>query len=200
MFVESWTCTYYLGNKLTMPFPFTFSFTVPGLSNPFSKPTSQNPVMSAGKHKITRPRPSPSPIPLGPLSAAAPTSRKRGWEPAFVEPSLSMTTLASSSGYLDTPAKYREMALASGGASHVDELHEAHIIASDIGVYPLASPFMHALHVPSGKYKTLDTSPSNSVPYIPIHSFTFFFFFFGLSTNVLPSSPPSPNLFLLQVH
>jgi len=54
--------------------------------------------------KINRPRPSSSPSP-------APTSRKRGWEPTFAEPSRSTTTLASGSGYLDTPAKYREMAM-----------------------------------------------------------------------------------------
>ena len=161
-----------------MPFPFTFNFTVPGLSNPFSSLPKVT-DMSA-KQTITRPRPSPSPGP--PLFA--PTSRKRGWEPAFVEPSLSTTTLASSSGYLDTPAKYRDMALAQASASgsHVDEFHEADMIASDIGVSSSASPFVHALHVPSGNIYL--EAPSDSVPFTPTHSFSFF-----SKTYFLPCSP-----------
>ncbi|KAF6753135.1 hypothetical protein DFP72DRAFT_849497 [Ephemerocybe angulata] len=43
-------------------------------------------------------------------TSPAPVSRKRGWEPSNSSPSGSQTTLASGSGYLDTPAKYREMA------------------------------------------------------------------------------------------
>ncbi|KAF8159885.1 hypothetical protein B0H34DRAFT_705214 [Crassisporium funariophilum] len=114
-----------------MVFPFTFNITVPGISNPFApapppiqtrNENSQDTAQSstgdrltrnrAGWQKITRPRPSPSPSP-------APTSRKRGWEPSFAEPSRSTTTRASTSGYLDTPAKYRELA-----RRNPDEYHD----------------------------------------------------------------------------
>ncbi|KAJ6513173.1 hypothetical protein C8R45DRAFT_962695 [Mycena sanguinolenta] len=99
-----------------MPFPFTFKLAVPGL-NPFSSPTSEVPPnlgyashsaddsnrsRPARPNNINQRRPSPSPSP-------APLSRKRGWDPSLAEPCQSAATLASSSGYLDTPAKYREM-------------------------------------------------------------------------------------------
>ncbi|KAJ7285067.1 hypothetical protein C8J57DRAFT_1290342 [Mycena rebaudengoi] len=103
-----------------MPFPFTFKLAVPGL-NPFAQSAGSEPQYGAGPqlssaqspdsrarparpNNINRRRPSPSPSP------APPTSRKRGWDPSLAEPSQSAPTLASSSGYLDTPAKYREMA------------------------------------------------------------------------------------------
>ncbi|KAJ7227270.1 hypothetical protein GGX14DRAFT_418869 [Mycena pura] len=103
-----------------MPFSFTFKLPVPGL-NPFSAPAETLTEAQPGgayacqfpdhpRSWPTRPtnihqrRPSPSPSP------SAPTSRKRGWDPSLAEPSQSAATLASSSGYLDTPAKYRDMA------------------------------------------------------------------------------------------
>ncbi|KAJ7650161.1 hypothetical protein FB45DRAFT_887134 [Roridomyces roridus] len=102
-----------------MPFPFTFSIAVPGL-NPFSAPAetpsspqsvpgpSQSPEKARARptrpRNINERRPSPSPSP------SAPVSRKRGWDPSLAEPSQSSATFTSSSGYLDTPAKYREMA------------------------------------------------------------------------------------------
>ncbi|KAE9405234.1 hypothetical protein BT96DRAFT_934967 [Gymnopus androsaceus JB14] len=100
-----------------MPFPFTFSLSAPGISNPFSAPplppkaVSCNPGYPAesshsnANSNAKRRHPSPSP-------SQNDNSRglKRGWEPSFAEPSQSMPTLASSNGYLDTPAKYREIA------------------------------------------------------------------------------------------
>ncbi|KAJ7104069.1 hypothetical protein B0H15DRAFT_808315 [Mycena belliarum] len=103
-----------------MPFPFTFKLAVPGLPvNPFSAPTeshqahsafgyaSQSPERPRSRparpHNINDRRPSPSPSP------SATVSKKRGWDPTLAEPSQSTATLTSSSGYLDTPAKYREM-------------------------------------------------------------------------------------------
>ncbi|KAF8074573.1 hypothetical protein FPV67DRAFT_587665 [Lyophyllum atratum] len=115
-----------------MPFPFTFSLSVPGLSNPFAMAPPapdvdiDRPRQAAGKHDhnkkklpITRRRPSPVPSPSVPLS------RKRGWEPTFAEPSRSTTTLTLTSGYLDTPAKYREMA-----SQQADNYHEVEMFAS----------------------------------------------------------------------
>ncbi|KAF7312391.1 hypothetical protein MIND_00252400 [Mycena indigotica] len=102
-----------------MPFPFTFNFAVPGL-NPFAAEspaenfTHAEPSGHSSQQARARParptnvherRPSPAP----------PTTRKRGWDPSLAEPSHSSTTLASPSGYLDTPAKYREMASRQSG-------------------------------------------------------------------------------------
>ena len=100
----------------TMVFPFTFTLRIPGLSNPFtSRKSNQTPIVStngpdmkesrAVLQKITRPRPCSSPS-LSP----APLSRKRGWEPS---PSRSTTTLTSTTGYLDTPAKYRQLGISA---------------------------------------------------------------------------------------
>ncbi|KAF8903453.1 hypothetical protein CPB84DRAFT_1835857 [Gymnopilus junonius] len=122
-----------------MIFPFTFNFSVPGILNPFSKvsPSLSPPVPYSSRAlagmsraqlpKIER-RPSPSPSTSASTSntlRALPLSRKRGWEPTFGAESLqslsppagrgktdstTSLTLLSSSGYLDTPAKYRDMA------------------------------------------------------------------------------------------
>ncbi|KAG6914244.1 hypothetical protein DXG01_001494 [Tephrocybe rancida] len=125
-----------------MPFPFTFKLSVPGLSNPFVRPEQLPPMpgdklgkvsmqaQSQPKQRlqITRPRPpsSPAPVPM-------PASRKRGWEPTFASTSRSTTTLASTSGYLDTPAKYREMAERNASA---DEFHEVEMFADHDGEMP----------------------------------------------------------------
>ncbi|KAJ6531877.1 hypothetical protein B0H19DRAFT_1189055 [Mycena capillaripes] len=117
-----------------MPFPFTFKLAVPGL-NPFSSPAEtppQPPQSSSGyisqspekprsrparPNNINQRRPSPSPSP------APPSSRKRGWDPSLAEPSQSTATLTSSSGYLDTPAKYREMvALQTGDEFELEDM------------------------------------------------------------------------------
>ncbi|KAG6865579.1 hypothetical protein C0991_001338 [Blastosporella zonata] len=101
---------------------------VPGLSNPFvsTEQTPPTPVDRFGKVpqkqkkiQITRPRPPPSPV-------LPSKSRKRGWEPSFASTSRSTPTLASTSGYLDTPAKYRDMAERTTSA---DEFHEAEMFA-----------------------------------------------------------------------
>ncbi|TFK39514.1 hypothetical protein BDQ12DRAFT_665338 [Crucibulum laeve] len=128
---------------MIIPFPFTFKLTVPGLSNPFATPdppqipvlapaseenTSDRPRNRAGMQKISRRPPSPA------SSPPVPVSRKRGWEPSFAEPSQSTTTLASTSGYLDTPAKYR--AMAAGSTNH--EYHEANVHDQDEEMPPPA--------------------------------------------------------------
>lgn len=117
-----------------MPFPFTFRLPVPGLTNPFyqvpstpAESSDRSPGSTSTKHpemmKITRQRPSPI------LSSPeAPLSRKRGWEPTFAETSRSTTTLASSNGYLDTPAKYRDIAAVVG-----DDYHEVDMVDTDTG-------------------------------------------------------------------
>lgn len=120
---------------MIVSFPFTFSFSVPGLPNPFSpnysRPESKLTFRPSetGLHTTSafqpsipqsadssmvflqgRPQISPSPSFTNITNAK---SLKRGWEPAFAEPSRSTTTLALTSGYLDNPSKYREMANAA---------------------------------------------------------------------------------------
>ncbi|KAJ6494898.1 hypothetical protein C8R47DRAFT_1117738 [Mycena vitilis] len=119
-------------------FPFTFKLAVPGL-NPFSSPTetppqppstvgsiSQSPDEFRSRPlrptNISHRRPSPSPSP-------APHSRKRGWDPSLAEPSQS-TTLTSSSGYLDTPAKYRDMVAHQSGDEF--EMEDMAVSVSDL--------------------------------------------------------------------
>ena len=115
-----------------MVFPFTFTLNIPDIINPFTlrasnqtpaAGTNDNAVIShesdmrrsrAALQKISRLRISRSPTPT-------PLSRKRGWEPSIPEPSYSTTTLASTAGYLDTPAKFRQ--------NIPDEYH--HITMSD---------------------------------------------------------------------
>lgn len=115
-----------------MPFSFTFSLSVPGLNNPFLAATSQS---ESGSHQrpvdndrqLGHTASSSSsaliparriPIPphrhrtlaathLQSLSPPVPLARKRGWAPSSPEPSQATTNNTSTSGYLDTPAKYR---------------------------------------------------------------------------------------------
>ncbi|TFY54078.1 hypothetical protein EVJ58_g9072 [Rhodofomes roseus] len=104
-----------------MPFSFSFTLTVPGLTNPFSNPpdpeyASPQPILTnldagsdkQGLYRDTAPfnRRAPSP------SLQPPLSRKRGWVPSAPEYSTPIASPTSTSGYLDTPAKYREMASA----------------------------------------------------------------------------------------
>ncbi|KAF8624026.1 hypothetical protein AX17_007232 [Amanita inopinata Kibby_2008] len=112
-----------------MIFPFTFKFSVPDLINPFSLTASSlqqsqalvrahsdsatstavaSTSTAVAKIQPRPPRPSPS------LTPPVIVTKKRSWEPAFIEPSRSTTALASSGGYLDTPTKYRDMASRSG--------------------------------------------------------------------------------------
>ena len=117
-----------------MVFPFTFALNIPDVINPFTfRKSNQTPAVGtngdavishesdtrrsrAALQKIARLRRtrtrSPTPTP--------PLSRKRGWEPSISEPRYS-TTLASTAGYLDTPARYRQ--------NIPDEYH--HITMSD---------------------------------------------------------------------
>jgi len=93
-------------------------------SHPIQIPQTSRRISRANLPKINRPRPSPSPSP-------APISRKRGWEPdpnpTWSTPSL---TLASTSGYLDSPATYREMG-ASGSRMYGPEEHEDITMSDD---------------------------------------------------------------------
>lgn len=112
-----------------MPFSFSFSLTVPGLTNPFSSPPEPEPSpptprlarLDAGSdiqgYRGTAPiRRAPSP------SLQPPLSRKRGWVPSAPEYSSPTANPTSTSGYLDTPAKYRDMASAYNEGGEVEEM------------------------------------------------------------------------------
>ncbi|KAI0032679.1 hypothetical protein K488DRAFT_49450 [Vararia minispora EC-137] len=93
-----------------MVFPFTFSFSVPGVSNPFSTPEpapapASVPVAQSDSKSPLHPTRRPHPATLPP---SRPLSRKRGWVPPSAEPTQPTMSSASSRGYLDTPAKYRD--------------------------------------------------------------------------------------------
>lgn len=82
---------------------FTFRFAVPGLTNPFSEAARrsdrpENTFAPVAPSRISH-RLSPSPTPT--------KSRKRGWEPAFAEPSYAETFTPFTLGDMDPPAKYR---------------------------------------------------------------------------------------------
>ncbi|KAI9062706.1 hypothetical protein FKP32DRAFT_822757 [Trametes sanguinea] len=111
---------------LAMVFSFSFSLSVPGITNPFTAPA--NPVQAPPPTdntlhyesdvlhaSVPRRRP-PSPSLLPPLS------RKRGWVPSSAEPSRPASMHTSTSGYLDTPAKYRDMAYQQ--SAEQDEVEE----------------------------------------------------------------------------
>ncbi|KAF9219703.1 hypothetical protein BS17DRAFT_788639 [Gyrodon lividus] len=99
-----------------MPFPFTFSLNVPGLHNPFlaqpglaqSRSTRSNHVPTPISRHISA-RPPRRISPCSSLSPPVPLARKRGWVPSTPEPSQATTSATSTRGYLDTPAKYRDM-------------------------------------------------------------------------------------------
>ncbi|KLO13274.1 hypothetical protein SCHPADRAFT_940521 [Schizopora paradoxa] len=113
-----------------MPFSFSFRFAVPGLSNPFATQS----VFTSNHGPRARPEPKPEPVDgdnswvvpapayphhhLSPTPSSsrrrrespspAPISRKRGWVPSTSEPSQATIMNTSTSGFLDTPSKYRE--------------------------------------------------------------------------------------------
>lgn len=102
-----------------MPFPFTFSFSVPGLHNPFTATqpavqqsrTDRNDALldPAARAISRRDHPFPPSHRAYPSSSLVPLTRKRAWVPSTSEPSQAATSGASITGYLDTPAKYRHM-------------------------------------------------------------------------------------------
>lgn len=132
-----------------MLFPFTFSISVPGIMNPFSK--SPDPPNAAGDSPpappaavttiqdkrwlaVRRPHPSvlPPPVPL---------ARKRGWQPSTPEPSPATAVTTSTRGHLNIHTKYRDFTvtpeareeeqgmeeMAAAGESHVRLTDPAYI-------------------------------------------------------------------------
>ena len=98
-----------------MFFPFTFTVSVPGIINPFSKPpyplsgARDTPALAIVNHlqekqRLPDRRPHPSSLP-----PPEPLARKRGWQPSSPEPSPATTTItASTRGYLNVRPRYRD--------------------------------------------------------------------------------------------
>ena len=115
----------------TMPFPFTFSISVPGIMNPFSK--SPDPPDDAGRQHspapvtlnnlqeekrwlaVRRPHPSALPPPI-------PLARKRGWQPSSPEPSPAATVTTSTCGHLNIPPKYRDFTVTPEAREEEEEM------------------------------------------------------------------------------
>ncbi|KAI0091574.1 hypothetical protein BDY19DRAFT_931183 [Irpex rosettiformis] len=102
-----------------MQFPFSFVFSVPGMVNPFApihsspapRPSKAEEAMNgAGYVKVMAPSSlsSRSQLASVPSQSQSP-SKKRGWMPAFSEPSEPVIIAASTSGYFDTPSKYKDL-------------------------------------------------------------------------------------------
>lgn len=94
-------------------FPFSFTLITPGISNPFlashdnQAPQPDKTAREQEPNQLRRRAPSPS------LTSLVPPSRKRGWVPSSSELSQPTPMHTSTNGYLDTPAKYRNMATAA---------------------------------------------------------------------------------------
>lgn len=125
-----------------MVFNFTFSFGVPGIVNPFlaqaettDASTQPNAATSAPVlEKLSRGQVGPrSRLDHASLPPSAPLSKKRGWAPSSSEPIQPVSVNASSSGYLDTPAKYRDMV--QGGAGYDGREQSAEVEETDAGMY-----------------------------------------------------------------
>ncbi|KAF8449310.1 hypothetical protein L210DRAFT_3609658 [Boletus edulis BED1] len=96
-----------------MQFPFTFTLNIPGLHNPFL--AKLGPALAHSRFdggtaspEVASVPPSRFP-PVNSLSPPVSLARKRGWIPSEPEPSHAATSATSTTGYLDTPAKYRDM-------------------------------------------------------------------------------------------
>ena len=117
-------------------FNFSFSLSVPGITNPFTAAAEAEAAASESAPALhgmlqnqwhadwdDRQRPAALTRPLPPSpSLLPPVSKKRGWVPSSSEPSRPAPIRTSTSGYLDTPAKYREMLSESADQSEIEEL------------------------------------------------------------------------------
>ncbi|KAH9992756.1 hypothetical protein BJV74DRAFT_395913 [Russula compacta] len=88
--------------------PFTFTVSVPGIINPFSKPPypSSGTTMTSSLQEerwVPGDRPHPSSLP-----PPVPLARKRGWQPSSPEPSPAVAVTTSTSGHLNVHPRYRD--------------------------------------------------------------------------------------------
>lgn len=135
-----------------MPFSFSFTLTIPGLSNPFSAagqsssapPESESSLYvddSKQRPAVPPHRRAPSPSLLPPLS------RKRGWVPSNSELSHATAVPTLTNGYLDTPGKYRDMITASNAEEDIEEMVAGGSPVS-LGPYLSVAVACFAIHFP----------------------------------------------------
>jgi hypothetical protein len=97
-----------------MFFPFTFTMSVPGIMNPFTRPpfplsgaTDSRNITNGLQEKrwpsLTGRRPHPSSLP-----PPVPLARKRGWQPSSPEPSPAATVTTSTRGHLNVHPGYHD--------------------------------------------------------------------------------------------
>ena len=131
-----------------MLFPFTFSISVPGIMNPFSK--SPDPPNAAGDSPapaaaatiqdkrwlaVRRPHPSALPPPV-------PLARKRGWQPSTPEPSPATAVTTSTRGHINIPPKYRDFTVTPEAREEEQEMEvlaaagESHVRLTDLAYIP----------------------------------------------------------------
>ncbi|PIL24922.1 hypothetical protein GSI_12809 [Ganoderma sinense ZZ0214-1] len=116
-----------------MVFSFSFNLSVPGIINPFTA-AAEAEAAAVNSDQASLPKlhldgdvlpPSLSTVPARrppSPSILPPVSKKRGWVPSYPEPSRPAPMHASTSGYLDTPAKYRDMVYENADQEEMEEL------------------------------------------------------------------------------
>jgi hypothetical protein len=198
----------------SMPFNFSFTISIPGLTNPFSalahaKTTADLKYQSEAKRSQPQrhlgdvfpsqlPREhtnisskmadswtvvgsAPSRLPTPTISPSASSlflplnkSRKRGWIPASAEPSQAIVYTSSTSGFLDTPSKYRDMA-----GDDQDQSHEEVVVGKCYLIYSVQCNIRSYIILNLQSFLRLPLFASNSsCPFAPFH----------LSTSVGQSS------------
>ena len=136
-----------------MVFSFSFKLSVPGIINPFTAAAEAEVEAAANSEQASLPKlhfdgdvlppvPSTSTIatrrPPSP-SILPPVSKKRGWVPSYPEPSRPTPMHASTSGYLDTPAKYRDMVYETADQEEMEELVAGEFCASSLFFHSLSA-------------------------------------------------------------
>lgn len=158
---------------------FTFNFHVPGLTNPFTEYYSTRrptpvPETSQVDPRTTTPRhiapqfPTPSRVQQR-ISLPPPAkSRKRGWEPAFAEPTHAEMHTSNTMGYLDTPARYRAMEdLADEERVEEDVANGERLFLKDFSFSTLLP--IRLLPMPARPSQTAPILHSSLLPHLPAH-------------------------------
>ena len=203
-----------------MLFPFTFSFSVPGIMNPFSKspdlsndagdsPTPAKIDNLEGKRWIAvrRPRPSALPPPV-------PLARKRGWKPSSPEPSPAVAVTTSTRGYLNVPPKYRDFTVTPEAREEEQETEEMpagefhvqprgfriYLVVSTRVLAPVHIPFsihalqLHTCHVCTMLFLLMAPMCTQCMLFTLLYIFALLWAFFGLmviSFHVCIEFPPA---------
>jgi hypothetical protein len=145
-----------------MLFPFTFSISVPGIMNPFSKSleppnaAGDSPAPAAIQDKrwlaVRRPHPSALPPPV-------PLARKRGWQPSTPEPSPATAVTTSTRGQVNIPPKYRDFTVTPEAREEEQGMEdmaagESHVRLTDPAYIP-SRPVVVSQRVPAAVHHVM---------------------------------------------